>query len=158
MNPQGADLLSQLRDIHSAPIAPWWPPAPGWWVLAGLLVIGLFFVVRYALHQLRHHMRRRRLAGFVDFIEACMDPVTAPQEFVSAINRLFKLVAIEAFPESRCERMQGEEWAEFLVQNVPHSSRTPQLRVLADGPYRQAATFDPVVLTGLARQWIKRHG
>ena len=158
MNPQGADLLSQLRDIHSAPAAPWWPPAPGWWVLAGLLAIGLLFVIRHALRQLRHHMRRRRLTGFVDSVEANIDPVAAPQEFLSAINRIFKLVAIETFPDDHCARMQGAEWADFLLQNIPQSPQAPQLQVLADGPYRQAAEFEPAVLTGLARQWISRHG
>ena len=106
MNPQGADLLSQLKDIHGAPAAPWWPPAPGWWVLALLAAVGLYFALRYAgkLHQARK--RRVRLARFVDGVEELIDPLLSPQKFLSSLNRIFKIVALRAFPKSQCARMQ----------------------------------------------------
>ena len=46
--------LSGLHDIvMPAPIAPWWPLAPGWYLLAGLLVV----LVAWVLWR----MRKRRL-------------------------------------------------------------------------------------------------
>lgn len=158
MNPQGADLLAQLRDIHAAPAEPWWPPAPGWWFLAALMAIALVFGLRRVVRGMRARLRRRRLASFVDSIEADIDPAAAPQAFLSAINRVFKIVAIEAFPGERCARMRGEEWAGFLSGHLPHSARARELQVLADGPYRPAEEFEPAALTALARQWISRYG
>ncbi|HAU18090.1 MAG TPA: DUF4381 domain-containing protein, partial [Marinobacter adhaerens] len=43
MNPQ--DPLSQLRDIHLPETGGLWPPAPGWWVLAILLIAVLAALV-----------------------------------------------------------------------------------------------------------------
>ena len=37
MNPTD---LSQLRDIHLPEAVPWWPPAPGWWMLFALVIAG----------------------------------------------------------------------------------------------------------------------
>ena len=35
--------LVNLKDIHLPPPVSFWPPAPGWWILAVLLITSLFF-------------------------------------------------------------------------------------------------------------------
>ncbi|HYN78294.1 MAG TPA: DUF4381 family protein, partial [Lamprocystis sp. (in: g-proteobacteria)] len=56
--PAAADPLAGLRDWHlPAPVA-WWPPAPGWWLVAGLVMVGV--VVGWAWWQRR---QRRRAAA-----------------------------------------------------------------------------------------------
>ena len=30
--------MDPLRDIHGIDPAPWWPPAPGWWATAALVL------------------------------------------------------------------------------------------------------------------------
>ncbi len=158
MNPQGADLLSQLRDIHASPAAPWWPPAPGWWILAALLFILLIMVLRRARLAWRRTQRRREMLGWVESLEREVDPDSAPQEFLSGMNRVFKLVALSAFPDQQCAHLQGEDWARFIRARIGETSDQGELQVLSAGPYQPVPAFDSRAIGRLARQWIRQHG
>ena len=155
MNP---DILSQLRDIHGAPPAPWWPPAPGWWVLALLLLIVLAWVGRRLLKIRRNHVRRKKMLAWVDHLNATVDPGLHPQAYLGTINRIFKLVALRAFPDQQCAVMAGQQWSEFLISKMGDESSADSLKVLASGPYDPAPAFDAGVICNLSRAWIKKHG
>ncbi len=155
MNP---DLLSQLRDIHAAPAVPWWPPALGWWVLALLLIavlvwLGYRLVLRYQLHQ-----RRRQMLAWIEHLDSTIDPQRDPQSYLSVLNRIFKLVALRAFPEAKCAAMTGEEWSEFLYTKIKSRQLASELSVMAQGPYDPAVDFDPATLSSLAQHWIRQYG
>jgi hypothetical protein len=158
VNPQGAEWLAQLRDIHAAPPAPWWPPAPGWWVLAAVACVALVLAMRLAAQSWRRRQRRRRLDRWLSAIQAQADPVAAPQDFIAGINRLLKLVAIRAFPEHGCRRLQGPDWTEFLQRQLDGFPGREVLAVLASGPYQPQPEFDAAMVTRAAREWIRRHG
>jgi hypothetical protein len=155
MNP---DLLSQLRDIHTAPPVPWWPPAPGWWVLAFLLMVLLVWVGSRLLAHYRILKRRKQMLAWVDHLNETIDPNREPQAYLATINRIFKLVALRAFPGSHCAALNGQEWVGFLADKVNKSQSPDSLLVLASGPYDPAPQFDPGVMSELTRSWIKQHG
>ena len=155
MNP---DLLSQLRDIHAAPVVPWWPPAPGWWVLALMLLVLLFWLGRRLLARIRVHQRRKQMLGWVDHLNANIDPQRDPQGYLSTLNRIFKLVALRAFPEQHCAALAGQDWADFLIANMKDSRSVESLNVLASGPYNPAPQFDADTMSELTRFWIRQHG
>ena len=118
MNP---DLLSQLRDIHAAPAVSWWPPAPGWWILALLLLVLLFWLGSRLLARIRVHQRRKQMLGWVDHLNANIDPQRDPQAYLSTLNRIFKLVALRAFPGQHCAALAGQDWVDFLTANMKNS-------------------------------------
>jgi hypothetical protein len=155
MNP---DLASQLRDIHTAPALPWWPPAPGWWVLALLLLMVLVWLGRRALARYRVRQRRKQMLGWVDHLNVTIDPSREPQAYLSTLNRIFKLVALRAFPEQHCAAMAGQDWADFLAAEMKNLKPADSLGVLASGPYDPAPSFDPEVMAELTRHWIRQHG
>jgi len=155
MNP---DLLSQLRDIHTAPPVPWWPPAPGWWVLAFLLMVLLVWIGRRLLARYRIGRRRKQMLGWVDHLNATIDPQLQPQAYLATLNRIFKLVALRAFPERHCAAMAGQDWVDFLSDKMSKSQSAESLNVLASGPYDPAPRFDPEIISELTRHWITQHG
>lgn len=155
MNP---DLLSQLRDIHAAAPAPWWPPAPGWWVLALLVLVLLGWLGRRLLARLRVHQRRKQMLGWVEHLNANIDPQRDPQAYLSTLNRIFKLVAMRAFPAQQCAALNGQDWADFLIDKMKKSPSAESLGVLATGPYDPAPKFDPELMSELTRDWIRQHG
>jgi len=155
MNP---DLLSQLRDIHTAPPVPWWPPAPGWWVLAFLLMVLLVWIGRRLLARYRIGRRRKQMLGWVDHLNATIDPQLQPQAYLATLNRIFKLVALRAFPERHCAAMAGQDWVDFLSDKMSNLQSAESLNVLASGPYDPAPRFDPEIISELTRHWITQHG
>ena len=155
MNP---DLMEQLRDIHSAPAVSWWPPAPGWWLVALLVLAVLVWFGRRLLARYRIHQRRQQMLGWIDHLNATIDPGKDPHAYLATLNRAFKVVALRAFPEQQCAAMAGHKWAEFVAQNLDTKQSSEYLSVLAVGPYQAAPQFDPVIISDLARAWIKQHG
>ena len=155
MNP---DLLSQLRDIHSSPEVPWWPPAPGWWALAVLLLVLSAWLFRQLFARYKAHKRRKQMLAWVDHLNDSIDPAREPQAYLSTLNRIFKLVALRAFPERQCAVMAGQDWADFLTENMKNPTSAGSLNVLACGPYDPAPSFDPEVMSRLTRTWIREHG
>ena len=155
MNP---DLMSQLRDIHAAAPVPWWPPAPGWWVLALLLLVLLGWLGRRLLARFRVYQRRKQMLGWVEHLNANIDPRRDPQAYLSTLNRIFKLVAMRAFPNQQCAALNGQDWVNFLIENMGKSPSAESLGVLATGPYDPAPTFDPQLMSELTRNWIRQHG
>ena len=158
MNPQGTDLLSQLRDIHGAPEAPWWPPAPGWWVLAALVAILLFLAIRKLMQQYRVRQRRLQLISFLEKVERDVDPRKQPEEYLASLNRVLKIVALRAFPGSHCAQMQGREWTDFLQIKLGEKAPGDELSILATGPYQRHPRFDAGTLSEITRLWIMQYG
>jgi len=51
-------MLEQLRDIHLPEAVHWWPPAPGWWIVAALLLGLITWLSRYLQARYRRQYFR----------------------------------------------------------------------------------------------------
>ena len=109
------------------------------------------------LRRYRVRQRRKQMLGWVDHLNASIDPQKDPHSYLSTINRIFKVVALRAFPAQQCAAMAGSEWSGFLQQQLK-GQQHEALSVLATGPYQPAPDFDPATISELARVWIKQHG
>ena len=158
MNADGSQLLDQLQGIHTAGQPIWWPPAAGWWTLALLLLLILAFALRKLLGW-RAVQRRRK--GWIQALEALRlehDPAQQPHEFLAGINRLFRAVAVRAFPGTACARLQGREWVGFIASLLPEQHDPDGLAVLANGPYQELPDFDAQSLEASAKTWVSLYG
>lgn len=158
MNGGSNNLLSQLRDIHGAAGPGWWPPAWGWWVLAVLVAAVVVMALRYGYRRWLIMCRRRRLMAALKTIVNDISPAEKPHEYLSRLNRLFRVVALQAFPDTACARLQGVEWVRFIRSKLPRRLPTDGLAALANGPYEPSPDFDAQALNKLARVWVGKHG
>jgi len=158
LNEVSPELLEQLRDIHAAVEPGWWPPAPAWWILAALLLALLLWLLRLASKCWSIRKRRARLLAALDRIQNQFDPAAPANEYLSELNRLFRVVAIRAFPGTASSRLQGAAWVEFMRSLLPDGSNTESLAALETGPYQPEPEFDAAGLYAVAKEWIKRYG
>ncbi len=138
---------SQLRDIHVDMGYPWWPPAPGWWLLVGALVMLGLLLWRYdprwrlyvplpvislgtwrweAAQELR--ALRRRLER---------EPV---KPCAADLSELLRRIAMARHGRAACAGLHGEDWLAWLTGNDPRGfDWTRHARALLDAPYAQPA-------------------
>jgi len=140
-----------LRDIHLPEPVGWWPPALGWWLLLGLLLlatIGLVFLWR------RRQGRRYRRLALAELEGLAQLP---PAELAAGLSQLLRQAALCYFPAQECAGLWGEDWLRFLdrpFNDQPFSQGIG--RALLDAPYRPEASVDGPALLDLGRRWLKR--
>ncbi len=140
-----------LHDIHlPAPIG-WWPLAPGWWILCGLILLIPIFV--WILWRFRQRRQMQRIA--LQQLEKMAD--LPEPELLVALSRLLRQAAIIHFPRHDCAGLSGQAWLEFLDR--PLSDRpfsTGVGRCLIDAPYRPDIEVDSGALIALCQRWLKK--
>ena len=152
--------LGQLRDIHlPAPIS-WWPPAPGWWLLAAFIVailIGLF--VWYRRRQ-RDNWRHSALAELARLRQQYAAQPTAAHNIIAELSVLLRRVSISCFPRAEVAKLSGDKWLAFLDRNLDGSPfQSEQGRLLAVAPYAPHTTLTPQALHALftlCESWINK--
>lgn len=159
---EAEDPLSQLADIHLPAAVSFWPPAPGWWVLAAMLLCGL---VLLGYVQVRRWQQRQRLTRVLaELARARADWRKADDSkrnaaglaLLYAINSLLKRVALLQFPEAQVAPLAGTDWLTFLdTHGNTQDFSTGAGKVLADGEYRPVFDADGEALYQLAQRWIE---
>ncbi|MEE8339748.1 MAG: DUF4381 domain-containing protein [Xanthomonadales bacterium] len=158
MNADPSPLLDQLQDIHAVGSPLWWPPAIGWWVLALLLLFLMVAAIRLLRVKLAARKRRREWLRALDAIGQELDPQRDAQQYLAGLNRLFRAVALKAFPGTACAGLQGEEWVIFISSHLPEDADDSSLAALARGPYEPVPNFDAQPLAAHARTWVRLYG
>ena len=112
-----------LREIHLPENVGWWPPAPGWWLLPVLLLLGLAAAWYGRLLYRRRkfsaiNMARKELAGIRSRYAADRDAGRC----VRSVSSLLRRVSISVFPRAESAGLTGDEWVAFLLSGNRHST------------------------------------
>ncbi|MDT8397867.1 MAG: DUF4381 domain-containing protein [Pseudomonadales bacterium] len=159
------DPLSQLADIHLPPAVGFWPPAPGWWLLAAALLVTLYLLARAGFKALVRHRRKafalleleRSYRAFVQKSAFDSSRNQAGLDFLNEINALLRRVALNLYPDIPVAGISGPAWLEFLDSWDQGSSfRQGPGKVLADGAYRPVFDADAEALHELVRHWLEK--
>ncbi len=139
MKPQPAPTL-QLKDVHPGIAPDWWPPAPGWWLLLGIVLVLTLWLGRW---WSRRRRRQRELARYFD--EALALAASPPAQ-VAAMSELLRRAARRIDPQA--DRLQGEAWLAFLDAGLkPPAFLHGPGALLVDGAFRPAV--DPAAVEAL---------
>lgn len=156
---QAVDPLADLRGYHLPDPVSWWPPAPGWWLLA---LLGIALVVALASWLLRRYRRgaarrvaRSELAG----LRAAFARDQEAAAFARGLSRLLRRVALARFPRDQVAGLAGEDWLAFLDDHGGNGRFVEGPgRLLVEAPYRPTSKLPVDELADLARGWIARNG
>lgn len=127
--PTAPDLL--LRDIHQPAAPPLWPPAPGWWIVAALLVLaGLALAWRW------HRRRLHRRASERLFDAAMAEAGDGPAQ-IAAMSALLRRAARRHRADA--DQLEGEDWLKALDAGAnPPLFQSAHGRLLLAGAWRPA--------------------
>ena len=126
-----------LRDIHQPPAPPFWPPAPGWWLLAAVLLALL------AIPAWRRWRRARRRRAHAALFDRTLESAQSPAAQVAAMSELLRRAARRHAPHA--DTLVGEDWLRFLDAAQPSQVfATGAGRLLAEGGYRRDVDPDDV--------------
>ena len=151
MNPQ--DPLSQLRDIHLPETGGLWPPAPGWWVLAILLIAVLAALVWLFIRRRQRNRWFRSARAELARLER--SAATTPAWFTQ-LNTLLKQAARERYPEQHPDALTGDAWVEFLLKTAPKDrvASRPVAEALVHSAWRPEVSTKPADALAFARLWL----
>lgn len=108
----GGDPLAELRDIRLPDTVSFWPPAPGWWMLAGLLVLGL--LIALAMEWRRRQTLAYRVAR--DWRAMARDTTRFPDTRALAAEGalLMRRILVSTPRAPEAASLTGQAWQDFL--------------------------------------------
>jgi hypothetical protein len=159
MNPTIDYTQLPLRDIHLPGAIGWWPPAPGWWLLAALVLAG---VALYAVYYYRGRHKRVALRAMTRVrvaLEQGAEPVVCVAN-ASTILRRFAMTSAAARHDGDADvaGLIGERWLKFLDGRWQRTEFSAGLgRQMLAAPYARPNSIErgtALELAGLCTQWL----
>jgi hypothetical protein len=155
--------LENLYDIVTPPPVPWWPPAPGWFVVGGVVLV---LIARVAWRAWKRRQaaayRRAGLAEWQRLKVMAADPGQR-EAALRQLPELMKRTALAAFPREEVAPLSGSAWLRFLDRTGHTDAFTHGCgQLLPDLSYNPQATADLDAATvealfAIARRWIRGH-
>jgi len=147
--------LVNLKDIHLPPPVSFWPPAPGWWILALLLISSIFIGGVWFYRQ--HKKRKPKIEALRILKDVQILYQKSQDEVVSLRNlsNLLRRTAITFYDNDTVASLQGSSWLEFLDK----TGKTKEFsqgagKVLGYELFQQKVNSDMNALFPLVKKWI----
>ena len=166
VNIEGTDsfgnyLIHGIDEIILPDAVSWWPTAPGWKVLAIIIVILLLFIcVRWMKRWWRNRYRREALRQLMQVQQHAGKQL---QEVVAVLPYYLKVTALQAYPRQDVASLSGEHWLAFLDKQYSGAVFSDgigrKLLAVAYLPQEQwqLSERDSEALISMSRLWISKH-
>ena len=142
-----ATSLNQMHGIVVPHPVPWWPPAPGWYVVLALMLIAASFLVYRAWRRWWSNAYRREALRALENASS-----------TGAISEILRRTALAVAPRSVVAAQVGADWPTWLQGQCSISMPPKVSQQLTLGPYDPSTATDAVDdLKRYAADWIKHH-
>lgn len=159
------ELLAQLADIHLPQAVGYWPPAPGWWVLALLLLFGGFLLLRSTIRRShQNHIREHALAELERCYQSSQELLREASKadiggltlrYVNEFNAVIRRVALVHYPHAKLASLGGEAWVDFIRQSGDSSALSDEIAAaLSYGRFQSECEVDVAAMNRMGQQWI----
>jgi Domain of unknown function (DUF4381) len=152
----GIDPLIAPEEVAS------WPLAPGWYLVAGLLLLALFFFLRRWIRKRR--AKRYRVMALKQLKEISIAAGKNPgQGSIQDLNRLLKETALSVYSRTQVAGLSGEEWLGFLDHSCMKANFTDLPgKLLGNSAYMDKEKMSIPMdqwdqLLKEAETWIRKH-
>lgn len=125
-------MIPELRDIMVPEAGGFWPPAPGWWLLALIVALAMGVASWHLFRLMQSNSRRRAMISQLEQIETC------------DWERLGVFARRLARSQGLSENIDGIAWEEHLALWDPGNVAAPHLARAAYQP-QPAECWDEAV-------------
>ncbi len=155
MNPALQNSLP-LRDIHLPEAVSWWPPATGWWLLAGLIIIAILL-----LPKLYHYIKYKPLnkVATTAYREIINDYQQQPdnQQLLQSLSKLLRQISMSYLGREASAHLTGNQWIKqlnTLTRENHFDSNIQQLLIQAPYQKTSISNADIQPLITATENWV----
>ena len=160
-----ANSLAALRDIHLPTAVSGWPPGPGWWLAAALLLGALGGLLAWYWRQHRRQAHRRAARHTLEAHFRQWQASGDSGGYVRALNAVLKRAAMVGCGREAVAHLSGAEWQAFLDARwrrpppLPfREALPPQAPYLPPAPPSSAQPpMNIEQLHQLAKRWLREY-
>lgn len=142
-------LAGLLRDIHLPQAPAWWPPRPGWWLVALVLLAAALWWLRRLPAWKREALARLKSA------EAAYALHGDAARLLADISVLLRVCALRLRSRAEVAGLTGQAWIECLRELGRGACPAPA-QALIEGAYRKRVELDATVFARSVAAWIRR--
>lgn len=155
--------LQNLNDIVLPATVSWWPLAPGWYVLIGILLIALAWLGYRSIQCWVNNRYRRAALRELQILE---ERINHPEERDAGLRQipvLLKRTALSVYPRRQVASLSGKDWFQFLDSTEKNPSftatTTNTLNTVSysTGGLRAVDSQATHALISASRSWLKHH-
>ncbi|MGX9462613.1 DUF4381 domain-containing protein [Shewanella sp. A14] len=141
--------LEQLQDIQLPEPISAIPIAPGYWIIATILIILAIWLSRRLYKQRQYHAPRKAALTLLESYNIDDDT------FAAQVNSLLKRTALTYLPRENLAKLNGQPWFDWLDTRLPAKQQHTIGNLLVKRHQASGLTFtEKAHLHSLAKAWL----
>jgi uncharacterized protein DUF4381 len=107
--------INGLEPIIAPDPVSFWPPAPGWYFVAAIMLLLLLYGFYLLFKKYQKNQYRRLALQELNALKVYIDSEAAVRS-IALLNALMKRTALEGYPRKSVAALSGKDWLTFLKE------------------------------------------